>query len=522
MTAGVQKPLPSLAGGATVVGQTSDLEVGLMRSFVAAAAAGAMLAVGSPAAFAADYVADPPVVASPATSPLLDPCPFQPEVAGGEENFKDTEVEPLVAVNPLNPDNVVGVFQEDRWAGGGAHGLLAAVSFNGGASYANDWPEFSACSDKPETENFEHLPRATDPWVSFDSAGRAYQVGLPITDGSLVGESAITTSYSDDGGLTWTAPVDVTRQNDPAGVVFLDKQSITADPYHAGRAWATWIQGNLPGENISFAKLSHAFSFRGTPMVSFTTDGGDTWSKPSAMTNANIYAQGNQIVVEPDGTLLDIQAILFKGSGIQPNQNATYMAVMRSTDGGRHWSSPTKIAPLGTVAVSADGQPLRVGDYLPDFAVDPATGALYATWADGLGGATNKIVLTRSTDGGQHWSAPTVVSHHDGAQSFNHAVTVGNDGELAVVYYDDARNSDAVPGIPTDVYLRHSADGGRTWSAPQLLTSFDFANAPIARGNFVGDYQGLAPIGDNDLLAFLGVAGNTPNSSNVLSIRLNR
>jgi hypothetical protein len=72
------------------------------------------------------------------------------------------------------------------------------------------------------------------------------------------------------------------------------------------------------------------------------------------------------------------------------------------------------------------------------------------------------------------------------------------------------------------VYLRHSADGGGTWSTPQLLTSFDFANAPVARGHFVGDYQGLTPIGTHDLLAFFGVAGSTVNSSNVLSIRLRR
>ncbi len=488
---------------------------------VALATTGAALALVCPAAFAADYSADAPVVASPPTSPLLDPCPFQPETAA-QENFKDTEVEPLVAVNPTDPDNVVGVFQEDRWSDGGAHGLLAAVSFNGGASYVNQWPEFSACSDKTETAFFEHLPRATDPWVSFDAAGRAYQVGLPIGDGSLAGESAITTSHSDDGGLTWSDPVDVTRQNDPSGAIFLDKQSITADPYHANRAWTTWIQGNLPGENISFNKLAHAYSYRGTPMSSSTTDGGQTWSRPQAMTNANIYAQGNQIVVEPDGTLIDIQAVLFKGAGIQPNPNGVYMAVMRSIDNGRHWSSPSKIAPLGTVGVEADGRPLRVGDYLPDLAVDPATGVLYATWADGLGGATNKIVLSRSTDGGRKWSAPAVVSHHPAAQSFNHAVTVGNDGELAVLYYDDARNDDTTPGIPTDVYLRHSADGGRTWSTPQLLTSFDFANAPVARGHFVGDYQGLTPIGGNDLLAFFGVAGSTTNSSNVLSVRLRR
>jgi hypothetical protein len=487
---------------------------------VAVTVATAILATAS-VATAADYTAGTPVLASTATSPLLDPCPYQAENPPAQVNYKDTELEPLVAVNPTDEDNVIGVYQQDRWSDGGAHGLLAAMSFDGGANYAHDWAEFSSCSDKPATPYFEHLPRATDPWVSFDHAGRAYQIGLSIVDGSLTGENALSTSTSSNGGLTWSAPSEIAREADPTGAVFFDKQSITADPYNADRAWATWIQGNLPGENISFAKLSHAFSYRGTPMISRTTDAGAHWSTPKPMTSANLYAQGNQIVVEPDGTLVDIQAILFKGSGIQPNPNGVYMAVMRSTDDGQHWSSPTKIAPLGTVGISADGQPLRVGDYLPDLAVDPNSGALYATWADGLGGSTNKIVLSRSTDGGRHWSAPTVVSDHNSAQSFNHAVEVAHDGELAVLYYDDARNT-AAAGIPTDVYLRHSGDGGRTWSDPQLLASYDFANAPIARGYFVGDYQGLAAIGGKGLLAFFGVAGASAQTADVMSIRLSR
>jgi len=495
-----------------------------MRASVVVAAALATAAVSAPPAGAADYSFNSTVLASTPTTLLPDPCPYQAENPPDQVNYEDTEVEPLVAVNPTAPGNVIGVYQEDRWSDGGAHGLLAATSFNGGASY-NDWSwaEFSSCSDKPGTDYFEHLPRATDPWVSFDAGGRAYQIGLSIIDGSLEGENALSTSTSDDGGLTWSDPSPIDRQ-DPADNpgVFFDKQSITADPYHSGRAWATWIQGNLPGENISFNKLLHAFSYRGTPMISRTNDGGETWSAPKAMTNANLYAQGNQIVVEPDGTLIDIQAVLFKGAGIQPNANGVYMAVMRSTDGGRHWSAPSRIARIGTVAESADGQPLRVGDYLPDLAVDRESGALYATWADGLGGSTNKIVFTRSTDGGRHWSRPVKVSHNDSAQSFNHAVEVANDGDVGVLYYDDARNNDETPGIPTDVYLRHSGDGGRTWSAPLKLESFDFANAPIARGYFVGDYQGLAAIGDNDLLAFFGVTDSTPDSANVESIRLMR
>jgi Neuraminidase (sialidase) len=258
-------------------------------------------------------------------------------------------------------------------------------------------------------------------------------------------------------------------------------------------------------------------------MVSTTFDGGSTWSAPRAMTGMNGYFQGNQAVVEPDGTIVDVFAALFKGSGVQPNGNGVYMGMMRSTNGGKTWSAPTKIAPLRTVGTSADGHPLRVGDYIPDIAVDPSDGNLYVTWADGMGGAPNKIAFVRSTDGGRHWSAPVAVSTHDSVPSFNHAVTVANDGTVAAVWMDTVGNDDATTadGIPTDVYVRSSSDGGRTWGDAQVIDSFDFSKAPdTERGYFLGDYEGLAPIGAHDLLAFIGVAGNDANSALVHSIRL--
>src|SRR5580765_1325704 len=167
-----------------------------MRASVVYALLVAAVLVAAPVVLASDYVASPVVVASPPVSPLPDPCPYQGETAT-ETNYANTEVEPQVAVNPTNPDHVIGVFQEDRWSDGGAHGLLSAASFNGGGSYANTWAEFSACSDKPQTAYFEPLPRATDPWVSFDAGGRAYQIGLSIINET--GANALSTSTSTDG-----------------------------------------------------------------------------------------------------------------------------------------------------------------------------------------------------------------------------------------------------------------------------------------------------------------------------------
>jgi hypothetical protein len=48
--------------------------------------------------------------------------------------------------------------------------------------------------------------------------------------------------------------------------------------------------------------------------------------------------------------------------------------------------------------------------------------------------------------------------------------------------------------------------------------SFDMENAPVARGWFLGDYQGLSAAGD-DLMAFFSVSTDAPNSADVIAVR---
>src|SRR2546429_6747610 len=56
-------------------------------------------------------------------------------VGGPGTNFVNSEVEPFVAVNPTNPSNIVGVFQQDRWSNGGAPGLVASTSHDRGSTW---------------------------------------------------------------------------------------------------------------------------------------------------------------------------------------------------------------------------------------------------------------------------------------------------------------------------------------------------------------------------------------------------
>src|SRR5919108_2614839 len=81
-------------------------------------------------------------------------------------NFLHSEVEPWVDVNPTNPNNVVGIWQQDRWSNGGARGLVAGVSFDAGQTWQPVViPNISLCSGGTTANGGDFL-RATDPWVS--------------------------------------------------------------------------------------------------------------------------------------------------------------------------------------------------------------------------------------------------------------------------------------------------------------------------------------------------------------------
>jgi hypothetical protein len=474
----------------------------LRPSTLACAAVGLTLATAG-SAEASPFTFGPDVKVS--TASTLTGCPFgaSPDFAAAYDN---TEVEPQVAVDPTNPAVMLGVSQQDRWPDGGARGLTSWRSLNGAASWAK-LPDvaWSACQGGPT-----RFGRVTDPWVSYDRAGNAYFIGQPI-DSAALGISAISVTTFNRATSTWRAPQILIEDEGSRGVTN-DKVSITGDPTRAGYAYATWIRFSHPAQqrNSPIADL-HSFAFRGEPMISRTTDGGATWSTPEPMRRSNTYLQGNQIAVAPDGTLYDVAANLFRGA--VANEQAVYMGVMRSNDAGLHWSAPVRIAPIRTAQlfVPDDGFPIRAEDYLPDIAIDPANGDIYVVWSDGLGTPINKVVMAKSTDGGRHWSGPTVVATGGATvQSYNHSVEVTRGGTLVITYYDD-RNNVLGDGIATtDIWLRHSHDGGASWQPEQHLHGpFNHYTAPTSffapgqpRGLFLGDYMGLETIQGNDVINF--------------------
>ncbi len=153
-----------------------------------------------------------PLVLVSGTSPYTD-CTIG--VPG--TNYLNAEVEPYVAVNPANTSNIIGVWQQDRWDNGGAHGLVAGFSFDGGATWKETTLPFSACAGGLGYE------RASDPWVSFGPDGRAYTVSLSFDQSD--NRNAVAAATSSDGGLTWHNLTTIIADNAPAMQFFNDKES---------------------------------------------------------------------------------------------------------------------------------------------------------------------------------------------------------------------------------------------------------------------------------------------------------
>jgi len=193
---------------------------------------------------------------------------------------------------------------------------------------------------------------------------------------------------------------------------------------------------------------------------------------------------------------------------------------MRSADKGATWSAPITIADLQTVGTIDPDTGVGIRDASAIGAIAAgADGTLAVTWQDSrfAGGAYDGIAFSRSTDGGLTWSTPVRISRHNETQAFTPAIRVDGDGNIGVTYYDFRNNDPNTASLETDTWFTRSADGGRTWSEERVTpTSFDMRTAPVARGYFTGDYEGLTALGGD----FWSLVSESRGSTDAWSSRL--
>ncbi|HWF16657.1 MAG TPA: sialidase family protein [Acidimicrobiales bacterium] len=385
-------------------------------------------------------------------------------------------------MNPRDPQNVLVAWIQD----GRATDLVMA-SRDGGRSFSRILvPGLSYCTGGA-------LKVASDPGVYFSADGRiAYFSAIVVDFTSPTDvESASTSmlvSRSVDGGFSWSVPTVV----QPVTGDFWDLPNLTPDPRQPKRAYFYYVKRLRP----DFA--------HGQSMLSITTDGGRTWSKPRVLYDpktSDSWPSRGKILVNRDGSLLNVFALV--GSDPNPDPNAvrslpTQELALRSVDGGRTWSKPIMIGHTDgrDVHDPVTGQGMNIYDTFPAETIAP-NGDVYATWSQ-PGAMSSRIVVARSQNGGRTWS-----SHYLGVrgQSALPTVEVAGDGTVGVTYYKASAASSG--GFwPTQVILANSRDQGRTWSHQPIAGQFNLlaAGSKARPCCFVGDYEGIARL-QNGLVA---------------------
>jgi hypothetical protein len=478
------------------------------------------VALGSALALVASInaMAGSPVTVSQEPSPLAA-CASKDAGQTGR-NFLSAEVEPSLAVHGTH---MIGMWHQDRWSNGGGHGIGVGYSTGGTNWKQTTFPDDMCVAGTPSSLSF--YQRSSDPWVSFSKDGTiAYASALSFNN--VNNFNAVAVGTSTDGGATWANLQPIPGSVFTQTAQSTDKNATTADPINNNTAYTVWDTLVLPTDQPD--DNPHTQSYTGPAYFSKTTDGGKSWSQAKIIIDTQQRQQtiGNIVVVDPrSGTLYDFtDLIISPNAPFRGTRSNAQIAFVKSTDGGNTWTAPQIIAPFNSLGVHDPntGQLLRVGDGLQEVAIDPATGNLYLVWESSTNFNKNvnqstgfwddEILFTSSADGGQTWTAPSIVHKLvSGLPTYTPTVAV-NGGRIAVTYYD---NRNLAPGqtanLPTDYWVSYSTDGGATFGNEQHIAgSFDQLTAPFARGFFLGDYEGLQPSGTGFAALFVKTNCDAP------------
>jgi hypothetical protein len=482
----------------------------------------------------------------------------------------NTEVEPSIAVNPADPNDVVTAFQEGRHDGGGDADNGFGASLDGGHTWTyGDLPGNTVFSGN------QQFGRASDASVAFGKDPRGYK-GYAAYVNNLVfndstNPSGMSVNVSLDGGLTWKPAAfpeadNIEGLNDKNWIVSDNRPSAT----HPGRTYIFW------DKELATIVYSYCDPTVANPTVTSSVAGCEqsyNWSAFSPVDTCSVLPLGGSNCSTLGGVLTPIEAIgawpvvLNDGSVGVVYFNETAGVCSNPTDqscgtatiggsiawtlipdaGSVAWPSPLPSTSLPVTINTYNGNSItdqRAGG-LPQAGVDPNTDNVYVVWEDGrfrtdTGSNQNDPVMSVSkplspgAEPGMSWSSlirvDSMESKNDFVDRYNTTVAVGQDGIVRVAYRQRDENQAhgfnpaTGRGSPIDTYYQESRDQATTFTAPLLVDTaqntpdagygaFDTTNVQF--GLFQGDYEQVAAAGPDESYvsrdeSYKGTAASAP------------
>jgi hypothetical protein len=394
-----------------------------------------------------------------------------------------------------------------------------SLSFNGWSQSTNaggSYTDRGALISDPVPASLQFRDLLGDPVIGCTSQSTFYYASLAmdIGPGGTFANSDISVSRSVDGGTTFEAAVAAAAKD--ANLHFLDK------PWMAVEAGPT----ASPSDDVLHVSYTD-FDFSGFVGAGpcpdqvrnaleyvRSTDGGQTWSAPLVLDEVcdiDGFVQGSQVEAGVgDDVHVAWERYPFNASTTRE------IRIRRSTDLGAAFGPARSVTPVTPIGDSFALQGMfRSFLDLQGLAVDQSAGArrgtVYLTFHDGrnrqkpdplgfCGGTATycfgDVFLTKSTDGGDTWSAPVRINDDDvrlGIDQWFPAVDVDRSGVVWTASYDRRRD---VRNFLIDTFVARSVDGGVTWTNTRA-TKADFAPVTGWQDLFVnpaymGDYIAVA------------------------------
>jgi hypothetical protein len=456
--------------------------------------------------------------------------------------------EPTVAIDPTNTQVLASGSNDEIDEGpcvGGDCPFVQGIgnsgiyfSFDGGASWTQ--PTYTGWSDRTGTPGvgpigtlphyFEAgLVSDGDPVTVFgprpDSNGhfswsngsRLYYANLTSnfstqrTESTFKGFEAIAVSHADN--LAAAADNDASAWSDPAIVTarrqsqttFSDKEDITVDNAatspRLGTAYVCYTQFKSQKE-IGPEQIA----------VSHSTDGGDTWSRPTTLSSAFANKmrpgrQGCSIRTDSNGKVYAVWE--------DDSQKQAVFKLATSTDGGVSFGKARVVANVtdvgafdGVRSISFDGIAGARTSSFPSLEIangapsgSGASNKLALGWSDGSDGLNHEHALVQfSTNGGLGWTSPVQVEQSGDRPDFAFIGMSPNGQDLYVVYdgFSDQFRNDTTSTRQFVGVTRHADVSGTTLSGLATLDRSPTAGDARASSSnalideFIGDYNTVA------------------------------
>jgi len=345
-----------------------------------------------------------------------------------EINLSDSPAfdgEPVVAVNPVDPGNVVVAWLK---AALGTSLITVRYSTDGGMTWSD--PIFM-----PHVVSGFH---SADPALAFGGDGTLYLAYIDYNEDS----GFVVLSTSIDGGATWDSPRIIVRYDE-------------APDYPIDRPWIA-----VSGPNLYITTLEARVAGATPPYhlyIKSSRDGGTSWGYLTEIGDSSNYPayvrSMGQITIKDDTT---VYVGYFSYNPDHYPLPRHMLAI--SHDGGVTFSYRT-IAALTSASVSdtllKKGSPLIYVPY---------SGVLIATRIDAAFGDPD-AVAQRSGDGGITWSSPFRLNDDPPGNGVYQDMLWGCARDSTVAFFwRDRRNGGTGRAVPFEIYGTLSYDGGYTFT----------------------------------------------------------